>query len=246
MDENQNDRAEPKEGPPEDAIASDEQRAQEVEQDVARALEADTEATRASAPPSPPADFRRIFRSRRDRLFVGVCGGLSNYFQIDSLWVRLSFILLTLASGFGILLYLVLAVLLPREDGLPGANPEQTALSGVREIGQRTREVAGSVKDTFRRPAPCCPAPTPAPPAEPVNRVRHGGFRFFLGALLFSVGVLCLLENLNILEPWWLHTATLWPCLLIAFGIWIVLRRLRSGAKPPDERERDPRSQGGP
>lgn len=85
-------------------------------------------------------DRKKLSRSRRDRLFVGVCGGLAQFLQVDPLWIRVAFVLLVPAGGLGFLAYFILAVLLPPEDRLE-ARPDQNALAGVRELGQRCREV---------------------------------------------------------------------------------------------------------
>ncbi len=52
---------------------------------------------------------RRVARSLTDRVFGGVCGGLSAYLGINAWWARLALILLTpLSGGVVALLYLVL------------------------------------------------------------------------------------------------------------------------------------------
>jgi len=58
-----------------------------------------------------------VFRSVRDRVAFGVCGGLAEHFQVSSLWLRLGFVLGTLFSG-GIapLLYFICIFIMPRED----------------------------------------------------------------------------------------------------------------------------------
>jgi phage shock protein C len=43
----------------------------------------------------------------------GVCGGLGVYFNTDPVWFRLGFVLITLAGGAGILIYLVLWLIVP-------------------------------------------------------------------------------------------------------------------------------------
>jgi phage shock protein C len=72
-------------------------------------------------------------KSRDDRVLAGVCGGLARYFGIDSTLVRLAFVLLTVAGGGGILVYLVALVLMPDEG--PGEHvtgpPDQERLQGV-------------------------------------------------------------------------------------------------------------------
>ena len=58
----------------------------------------------------------RLHRSIGDRKIFGVCGGLSEYFDVDSSLVRLVFVFITLASlGFGLLLYVILALVVPEE-----------------------------------------------------------------------------------------------------------------------------------
>ena len=63
---------------------------------------------------SAPAS-RHLYRSRRDRMVSGVCGGLAEYFGVDPIIVRLAFVLITLAGGSGILAYFVLAIVVPEE-----------------------------------------------------------------------------------------------------------------------------------
>lgn len=56
---------------------------------------------------------RRLFRDPDNRAIAGVAAGLSAYFGIDAMWVRLLFLLLLFASGAGILIYVILWVALP-------------------------------------------------------------------------------------------------------------------------------------
>lgn len=58
---------------------------------------------------------RKIYRSKRDYLLVGVCAGLANYFEIDPTLVRIIFILLALGGGAGVLIYIILAIIMPLE-----------------------------------------------------------------------------------------------------------------------------------
>ena len=58
-------------------------------------------------PPTPPTT-KRLYRSRKDRMLAGVCGGLSQYFGIDPVVVRLAFLLVGFGTGVGLLAYLVL------------------------------------------------------------------------------------------------------------------------------------------
>lgn len=58
---------------------------------------------------------REIRRSRADRVLGGVAAGIAHYFGIDAVLVRLGFVLLTIAGGSGILLYLIAWLIIPEE-----------------------------------------------------------------------------------------------------------------------------------
>lgn len=68
-------------------------------------------------PPQPDASRAaggRLRRNPQDQVIAGVASGLARYMGVDPVLVRLAFALLTLAGGAGILLYLVLALVMPR------------------------------------------------------------------------------------------------------------------------------------
>jgi phage shock protein C len=56
---------------------------------------------------------KQLTRSTNERMVAGVAGGLGEYFSMDPTLVRLIFVLLTLAGGPGLLLYLILWVIMP-------------------------------------------------------------------------------------------------------------------------------------
>jgi phage shock protein C len=60
---------------------------------------------------------RKILRrSRSNRIFAGVCGGLANFFGIRAFWFRLAFLIALIPGGVpGFLLYLILWVIIPNE-----------------------------------------------------------------------------------------------------------------------------------
>lgn len=55
---------------------------------------------------------RKLYKSSADKKLFGVCGGLAEYFKIDSTLVRLAMVLLAL-MGAGIVFYLVAAIVMP-------------------------------------------------------------------------------------------------------------------------------------
>ncbi|MFA5930101.1 MAG: PspC domain-containing protein [Candidatus Micrarchaeia archaeon] len=57
--------------------------------------------------------IRRVYRSKKNKMLAGVCGGIAEYFEIDPVLVRLLFVLFTLMGFAGIILYLVAWLIMP-------------------------------------------------------------------------------------------------------------------------------------
>lgn len=58
---------------------------------------------------------RLLRRSRDDQVIAGVCAGLARYVGLDPVVIRVAFVLLAIPGGAGILLYLILAAVIPKE-----------------------------------------------------------------------------------------------------------------------------------
>lgn len=60
---------------------------------------------------------KRLYKSRRNKKLAGVCGGLADYFEISSFWVRLAFVLalFVFLGPFAILAYVIAAVMMDKE-----------------------------------------------------------------------------------------------------------------------------------
>jgi len=56
---------------------------------------------------------RKLYRDEDNKVVGGVAGGLSVYFDMDVIWIRLAFVLLTI-FGMSILVYIVLWIVIPR------------------------------------------------------------------------------------------------------------------------------------
>lgn len=65
---------------------------------------------------------KKLTRSRNDRWLAGVCGGIAEYFDVDSTLIRVLFILFGFAVGGGILIYIILWIIIPEapEGGVSG------------------------------------------------------------------------------------------------------------------------------
>lgn len=71
---------------------------------------------------------RRLYRSRRDRILAGVAGGMADYLEIDPTIIRILWIISIFFGGFTILLYIILAFIMPLEPATaPATGPWQPA-----------------------------------------------------------------------------------------------------------------------
>ena len=59
---------------------------------------------------------KRFYLSDTDKKIAGVCGGLADYFEMDPLLVRVAFLILTFCIGGGLMIYLILWLLAPRQS----------------------------------------------------------------------------------------------------------------------------------
>ncbi len=59
---------------------------------------------------------KKLVRSSSDKMIAGVCGGIADYFGLDSTLVRVGYVLLSLLSAAfpGLIVYLILAVMMPQ------------------------------------------------------------------------------------------------------------------------------------
>jgi phage shock protein C len=149
---------------------------------------------------------KRLVRSRSNVMLGGVCAGLGDYLGIDPTLVRLFFVLLAFADGIGFFIYIILWLILPREDAELGTSFEENIRSGAQEIAQRARGMGEEIRKGRESPSP-----------------QTG---LVVGAALIVLGGVFLLRNLDI--PWlsWMRFNVMWPLLLIAAGALLLIRRV--------------------
>jgi phage shock protein C len=109
----------------------------------------------------------RLTRSRDHRIIGGICGGLGDYFRIDPIIFRFTFIALLLAGGSSIVIYLILWLVVPKEPKAVSMNHAAGSPQGY-----DSSQPGGTVGEADKS----------------VNLV--------MGLLLIAVGVFMLLHNL--------------------------------------------------
>ena len=96
---------------------------------------------------------RRLQKSR-NRLVLGVAGGIADYFNVDPVIVRAIFILLVFANGVGILLYVVLSLLMPKAGTSTTAETLAVVKENLKTAPQEATEAGRRVVKALRGTTP--------------------------------------------------------------------------------------------
>jgi len=157
---------------------------------------------------------KRLYRSRSDRMIWGVCGGLAKYFDMDPTIIRAIAVLSIFLGSVGIWAYIILAIVVPLEDS-KAAEPKDTIKENVEELKETARELGREIQSTLTGEEG---------KSEEVAKIRHHR-RNTLGIILIILGILFLLGSLNIF--WWFDWGNLWPLVLVAIGVLVILSARR-------------------
>lgn len=145
----------------------------------------------------------RLERSRTNRVVGGVCGGVGEYLQIDALFVRVAFVILTFPLGIGLLIYIFLLFFMP--------NPGEPA-----PFVRPSVDATTAADDPAAIPSAVRVTPAPAD----VERRRDA-----LGILLVAVGAMFLLGEAGFFR--FLDWRYIWPIVVIALGVFMLVARSR-------------------
>lgn len=137
---------------------------------------------------------RRLYRSHKDKIIGGVAGGLGEYFEIDPVIVRIIFVAVAVAGGWGILAYILCWIIIP-------VNPAHRPW---------TAQIPAAA--TASAP-PGVPSAAPTPPSA-----RKSGNT--AGIVLVVLGVLLLGHNLIPRFDLWEY----WPVILILAGVGLLAK----------------------
>lgn len=138
----------------------------------------------------------KIYRSDTDRIIAGVCGGIAEYFRIDSTIVRLIAVVLAFTQ-IGILAYIIAIFIIPKRN----------------EKYESTVEVKDGEAQTGENPAGEIPR-------NIVNERTRTDRRIWLGVGIILIGVILLLKEVF----FWIDMKYVWPALLILLGFALLVK----------------------
>ena len=152
---------------------------------------------------------RRLHRSSVDAMIGGVCGGLGEYFGIDPMLVRIAFVISALVNGLGIMVYIILWIIVPQREQLD-MEPGDVVRVNLEELRDKAHEISQDIHGALS--------------GETAGEIaRRRTLWFGAAVVLFGAGVL--LKNLGLLR--WLNLGLLWPAILVALGVLLLLKGLR-------------------
>lgn len=143
----------------------------------------------------------RVYRSRKYRVIAGVAGGLAEYFNVDVVLVRLLWVISIFAGGGGVLAYIIAWIVIPEENRKDGK---------IMDTGERYETNADSREDT----------PEDITKGAGARRQRN------FGLLLIGLGILFLIRQFF---GFFFHY--FWPLLLVALGVFLLLRERRDAGQ---------------
>ena len=83
---------------------------------------------------------KKLYKSSKNKMIDGVCGGIGEYFGIDPTLVRLGFVALCILGGSGLIAYIVALIIVPRAP--EGYDPQAA------QAGAKAEEAAPKAEDT--------------------------------------------------------------------------------------------------
>jgi phage shock protein PspC (stress-responsive transcriptional regulator) len=170
---------------------------------------------------------RRLYRRRHDRQLAGVASGMAEYLDIDPTVVRILWILSAFLGGFTLVLYIILAFVIPLEPTTMPAPGSWHGAGNVGDPGAGSPADGGAANPDGGAANPAWPANSawqaPGPDQRPDDH-RGGRAGLFFGVLLVVFGAIALV---NVLIPGWVAAGLLWPAFILALGAALLVGSIR-------------------
>lgn len=160
----------------------------------------------------------RLFRSSREKMIGGVCGGLAEYFEVDVTLVRLIAIITLFMGGAGIILYIAALLIIPSDQ-----QDRPISYGGQGDhVQDVVNEVVQNVKDTARDFGADSYTSSSYSSTSYSTDKRHSQRGRTAGLILIVLGALFLL---NQWFPVWFTLSKMWPLVLIILGAALIWKK---------------------
>ncbi|MBK5252844.1 MAG: PspC domain-containing protein [Peptostreptococcaceae bacterium] len=145
---------------------------------------------------------KRLYRSRKDKVISGVCGGIAEYFEIDSTIIRLVWVILIFLAGTGIVAYIIAAIIIPEEPEYASYSEkdETSEEYEAHQIEYENEPKEKKVEEVFKK--------------NKKNRNAIGVILILLGIFFFARRMF-----------YWVDFAYIWPLLLVGTGLYFIIKK---------------------
>ncbi len=160
---------------------------------------------------------KKVYRSRSDCKVAGVCGGLAEYFNIDTILLRLALVLMALYGGAGLILYLVAWLMIPPNPDEDGSEPFERSERARKKVISTVQGVGEKLEETWKT-------------GRKSGFTKEGRGTLILGILLLFLGLLFLLGAMGVLNiqiTQWFQWRNIWPVVLVVLGVFLIIDHLR-------------------
>jgi len=142
---------------------------------------------------------KRLYKSRKDKVISGICGGIGEYFGVDPVLVRVIAVLLFFFGGTGVIAYIVGMIIIPVE-------PLQTDDNEKKETEKKE---------------------TPKEESSEYKHTDTGAL--IIGIIFLIAGFMFLMRNFNFFDFhfWWIRDQIklfFWPGILVVLGVLLVFK----------------------
>lgn len=147
---------------------------------------------------------QNLYRSHKDKIIGGVCGGLGGYFDVDPVIFRILFVVLTFVNGIGLLLYAILWIVVPLKEEPFFDDGGSSTHTHERAVGSSKREYSSISQTAHKIPQ------------------KKSVWRIIVAIIVILVGLAALFSyffSTNLLR-----FEIMWPFFLILIGLYLIFK----------------------
>lgn len=148
---------------------------------------------------------KKLYRSKKDQIIGGVCGGIAEYFGIDATLVRLAFVLFALIEGAGIIAYIIAWIIVPERPEGQSTKSEEEVYDV--ELNSEAEDEEGEYKAGEKSSSQ----------SEKKSKEQR---KRILGLILVALGIFFIVDS-------WIpsfYWRRFWPVILIGLGVLLIYR----------------------
>ncbi len=147
---------------------------------------------------------KRLYRSSKNTVIGGVCGGIAEYLNTDPTLIRLIWVISALYIGVGVMAYIICLIVIPERKTDSFTHRKENEHTGEEIIVSAKMENSDLKEEEYCQESPD----------------SNQNSRFLAGTLLICLG------GLMLAKKWfyWIDFSKYWPVLLIIAGLMIIVR----------------------